>query len=166
MIATSGDAFLVAAASAFLRLDQPPLQAVQVGQHKLGFHDFDVAQRVDRAFHMGDVAVLETAQHVDDGVHFADVGEELVAQTLAFGCAADEARDIDEFQAGGDDLDRLADLRQHVQTRVGHADAADVRLDRAERVIRRLRRGGRGQRVEQGRFADIGQADDAAVETH
>ena len=115
---------------------------------------------------MGDVAVLETAQHVDDGVDFADIGEELVAETLAFRGAADEAGDIDEFQAGRDDLDRLADLRQHVQTRVRHADATDVRLDRAERIIGRLRRGGRGQRVEQGRFADIGQADDAAVETH
>jgi hypothetical protein len=26
-----------------LRLDQPPFQAVQVGQHQLGFHHLDIA---------------------------------------------------------------------------------------------------------------------------
>ena len=53
-------------------------------------------------------------------------------------------------------LDRLADLGEHIQPRIGNADATDIRLDRAERIIRGLCRGSRGQRVEQGRFADIG----------
>src|SRR4029453_3898048 len=48
----------------------------------------------------------------------------------------------------------------------GHQHLADVRLDRAERIVRRLRRRGRGQRVEHRRLADIGQAEDAACETH
>ena len=95
-------------------------------------------------------AVLEAAQDVDDGIDLADVGEELVAEALAFRGAAHQAGDIDEFQAGGDGLDRLADLGQYMKARVGHADAADVRFDGAERVVRRLGRGGGGQRVEQG----------------
>jgi hypothetical protein len=115
---------------------------------------------------MGDVRVLETAQHVDDRVDLADVGEELVAQALPLRRATHQAGDVDEFQRGGDDFDRLADLGEHIQPRIGHADAADVRLDRAERVVRRLRRGGRGQRIEKRRFADIRQPDNAAVETH
>ena len=48
----------------------------------------------------------------------------------------------------------------------GTAHDADVRLDGAERIVRRLRRRGLGQRIEQRRLADIGQADDAAFEAH
>ena len=43
---------------------------------------------------------------------------------------------------------------------VGHADHADVRLDRGERVVRR-EHVVLGQGVEEGRLADVGQADDA-----
>jgi hypothetical protein len=53
-----------------------------------------------------------------------------------------------------------------VEPRIGHRDLADVRLDGAERIVRRLRGRGLRQRVEEGRLADIGQADDAAFEAH
>ena len=56
--------------------------------------------------------------------------------------------------------------RERLQPRIGHRDVADVRLDGAERIIGRLRRGGLGQRVEERRLADVGQADDAAFEAH
>ena len=137
-----GHAFLVAAAGLLLCRQQPFLQAVQVREHQLGLDRFRVTDRVDAALHMGHVPVLEAAQHVDDRVHLADIGQELVAQALALGCAANQAGDVDEFQAGGHDPDRLADFGQCRQARVGHADAPGVRLDGAERVIRRLCRGG------------------------
>jgi hypothetical protein len=44
---------------------------------------------------------------MDDGIDFADIGEELVAETLTLGGATHQAGDIDEFQAGGNDFDRL-----------------------------------------------------------
>ena len=53
-----------------------------------------------------------------------------------------------------------------VEARIRHRHAADIRLDGAERVVRRLRRRGRGQRVEQRGLAHVRQPDDAAVETH
>ena len=55
---------------------------------------------------------------------------------------------------------------QRIEPLVGHADIADIGLDRAERIICRLRRGGLRQRVEEGGLADVGQAHDAAAETH
>ena len=58
---------------------------------------------------MGDVAVLEAAHDVGDGVAFADVGEELVAEPLALRGAAHQAGDVDEGQAGRDDLLRAGD---------------------------------------------------------
>ena len=115
---------------------------------------------------MGDVAILEAAHDMGDGVAFADVGEELVAEAFAFRRTAHEAGDIDEGEARRDDLFRSCDLAERFQPFVRHRDVADVRLDGAERVIRSLRCGGLGQRVEEGRFADIRQPDDTAFEAH
>ena len=127
----------------------PPLHAFEVGQHQLGLDGFGVADRIDRAFDVRDVGVLEAAQNVNDRVHLADVGEELVAQAFALRGAAHQAGDIHELQARRHDLRRLADARQRIEPRIGNGDHADIRLDRAERIIRCLRRRGRGQRVEQ-----------------
>ncbi len=60
----------------------------------------------------------------------------------------------------------LAISRQRVEARIRHRHLADIRLDGAERIIRRLRRRGLRQRVEEGRLADVRQADDAAFEAH
>ena len=115
---------------------------------------------------MGDVGVLKTAQDVDDGIDFADIGQELVAEAFALGRAAHQTGDVDKLKGGGNDLNGFANLGQHAQARVRDADTTDIGFDRAERIIGGLCRGGRSQGIEQGRFADIGQADDAAVEAH
>jgi hypothetical protein len=99
-------------------------------------------------------------------VDLTDGGEELVAEPLAFRGAAHEAGNVDEGEPGRHDLHGLGELRQRIEARIGHRHLAYVRLDGAERIVRRLRRRGRGQRVEERRFADIRQADDAALETH
>ena len=69
-----GGTFPIAAAGLFLQRVDTALQAVEIGEHEFGLHDFGVADGVDAAFDVGHVAVLETAQDVDDGVGFADVG--------------------------------------------------------------------------------------------
>ena len=60
---------------------------------------------------MGDVGIVEAAHHMDDGVDFADGGEKLVAEALAFRRAAHQAGDVDEGDAGRDDLLGLGDAR-------------------------------------------------------
>ena len=157
---------LVAALGLLLERRDALLEAFEIGEHQLGLDRLNVAQRVDAALDMRHVAVLEAAHDMGDRVAFADVGEELIAQPLAFRGAAHEAGDVDEGQARRDDLLGARDAREHVEARIGHRDLADIRLDRAEGVIRRLRRGGLRQRVEQRRFADVRQADDPAFETH
>ena len=79
-------------------------QAVEIGQHQLGLDRLDVGDRIDLALDVGDVAILEAAHHVDDGVDLADGGEKLVAEPLAFRGAAHQPGDIDEGDAGRDDL--------------------------------------------------------------
>ena len=80
--------------------------------------------------------------------------------------AAHQAGDVHEGQPRRHDLDRLGELRQLIEARIGHRDLADIRLDGAERIVRRLRRRRFGERVEERRLADIRQADDAAFEAH
>ena len=139
-----GDAVPVAATRLLLHGGEAALQAVQIGQHELGFHDFGIADGVHAAFHVSDVAILEAAQHVNDGVGFADIGQELVAQSLAAAGATHQAGDVYEFQAGGDGFLRLADRGQDAQPWIGHTYAAYIRLDRAEWVISCLRGGSGG----------------------
>ena len=52
---------------------------------------------VDLAVDVGDVLVAEHPGHLADRGGLADVGEELVAQPLALGRAADDAGDVDEL---------------------------------------------------------------------
>ena len=68
------------------------------------------ATGIDPALDMGHVAVLKAAQHMGDRVHLADIGQELVAQPLALAGAFDEAGDVDEGHARGDDLLAPRDL--------------------------------------------------------
>ncbi len=134
-------------------------------RQKLGLDHLDVGDRVDLAGHVDHVVVLEAAHHVDDGVGLADVGQELVAQAFALAGAGHQARDVDELDDGRHDALGLDDLGQLRQPRIGHFDHADVRLDGAERVVLG-RDAGLGQGVEEGGLADVGQADDAALEAH
>ena len=157
---------LVAALRLLFERVAAALQAVEIGEHQLGLDRLDVGDRIDAALHMGDVAVLETAHHMGDGVDLADVGEELVAEPLAFRGAAHEAGDVDEGEPGRHDLHGFRELCQRIEARIGHRHLADIGLDGAEGIISRLRRRRRGQRIEQGRFTDVRQADDAAFETH
>src|SRR5665213_541639 len=59
-----------------------------------------------------------------------------------------------------------ADFRQGLKPHIRDGDIAHIRLDGAKRIIRRLRSGRLRQRVEERGFADIGQSDDAAFESH
>ena len=138
---------------------------VHISEREFGVDHFDVAQRVDRAGHMNHIVIDEAACDLGDGIGFADVREKLVAETFALGGAGDEAGDVHELHGGRQDLLRFDDLGQGIEARVRYADHADVRVDRAERIVlgRDL---GLGQGVEQGGLADVRQADDAAFDAH
>ncbi len=89
---------LVAALGFFAQAVDAPLQTVEIGQHQFGLDRLDIGDRVDAALDVRDVGILEAAHHVGDGVDLADIGEELVAEPLAFGSAAHQAGDVDEGQ--------------------------------------------------------------------
>jgi len=146
---------LVACLGGLVRLGDPPGEGVQVGQDELHVDDLDVAHGVDGAVDVGDVRVVETSDDVDDGVHLADVPQELVAQALALACAPHEPRDVDELHRRVGHLRGLDDGGDVLEPLVGHLDDPRVGVDRAEGVIGHLGAGA-GQRVEEGRFPDVG----------
>ena len=156
--------FLVRLRGAFGALEHL-LHGVEVRQHQLRVDDLDVVQRVHLARHVRDVVVFEATHEMRDCVRLADVREELVAEALALRRALDEARDVDELHDGGHHFFRLHDRGDRIELRVGHRDDADVRIDRAERIVlgRNLRR---GERVEERRLTDVRQSYDAALDTH
>ena len=102
---------------------------------------------------------------MSDGIGLTNVRQELVTQPLALRRAGHESGDIDELHGRRQDLLRLDDVGKYLQTKIRHGNDADVRLDRAERVVL----GGDlscRQRVKQCRFANVGQADDATGNSH
>jgi hypothetical protein len=137
----------------------------EVGQAELGLDHFDVRDRVDLAGHVDHVLVVEAAHHVHGGVGFADVRQELVAQALAGAGAGHQAGNVDELDDGGHHALGIDDRAQLGEPRIGHFHHAHVGLDGAERIVFRCD-AGLGQRIEKGGFTDVGQADDAALQTH
>ena len=136
---------------------------LQVGKHELRRDDFDVAHGIDASHVVNDIVVVKTANNVHDGVHFANIGQKFVAEPLALGRSRDKSRDVHELDDRGNDNVRLRDFRERRQTFVRHFDDADVRLNRAKRIIRRLGVTGTRQRVEERAFADIRQTDDTCL---
>ena len=155
---------LRAGADFLLQAITPFLQRSEIGQDQLGVDHFDVAHRIDRRADVMDVGVLEAADDLHDRVHLADVAEELVAQAFARARAFHETGDVDELDRGRDDLLRTREFRQDFEPRIGHGDDAEVRIDRAERIVRRLRLARSGDGVEERRFSDIRQADDSSAQ--
>ena len=142
------------------------LQVLEAELHRDGL---DVGDGVDPVLDVDDVRVVEAPRDLDDGVHLADVRQELIAEALALVGAANEARDVDEVDGRGDDPIGVNDGVERREPCIGHGDDADVGLDGAERIVRRLGLGGAAderERVEERRFADVREADDADGKAH
>ena len=84
---------------------------------------------------MDDIGVVKTADHVDNGVHFTDVGQELVAQALAFGCAFYKSCNVHELDNGRSGFFRVIHFSELVQTRVRNRHYAYIWVNGTERII-------------------------------
>ena len=150
-----------------LQARQRLLDGLQVGEDQLGVDRLDVVLRARPRRRRARRSGREGPDDLADRVGLADVREELVAQALALATRRARCRRCrrSDTVAGSDLAAEPKISASIVQARVGHADDADVGLDRGERVVRR-EHVVLGQGVEQGRLADVGQADDADGETH
>ncbi len=112
------------------------------------------------------IVVFEAAQNMGDGIDFPNIGKKLIAEPFAFRSTTHQPSDIDKGETCGNDLRRFCDVGDCIEACVGNRDVTNIGFDGAERIIRRLRRGGLRQRVEERRLADIRQTDNAALKPH
>jgi hypothetical protein len=117
------------------------------------------------AGHVDHVVVFKAAHHIDGGIGLADVGQKLVAQTLAGRRARHQAGNVHKLHHGRHHALGLDDFGQLRHARVGHFDDAHIGLNRAKGVIF-CGNAGLGQGVEQRGFTDVGKAYDATLQTH
>ena len=96
-----------------------------------------------------------------DRVDLAQMAEKLVAEPLPLRGAAHQPGDIDEFELGRHDLRRFREAGADLEALVRHRDPADIGFDRVENGYFVASAAWVAvKRVEQGRLADIRQADD------
>ncbi len=110
---------------------------------------------------MNHVIVLKCPYYLDDSIAGADVAQELIAQAFAFARSGNQAGNVHKGHSCRDDLVGFIQLAKFLQPLVGHRHNTRIRLDGRKRIV-----GGQYiaacQGIEKGRFAYIGQADDAA----
>ncbi|MPM31652.1 hypothetical protein SDC9_78208 [bioreactor metagenome] len=155
----------IAGAGVFEGLVAALFEQFKVGEHQFGQDHFEIVHRIEIAVDVDDIGVLEEPHHVGDGIDAANVAEKLVAEALPLTRALDQSGDIDEFERRRHDPTRFFELRQHLEPGVRHRHDPGIGLDGAERKIRGFRPA-LAQRIEQRRFADVGQTDQSARKTH
>ena len=114
---------------------------------------------------MNNVVVFKATHHIDGGIGFSDMRQKFIAQTFARARTRNQARDIDKFDDGRKCALWHHNLCELLQTGVRHFHDTHIGFDRAKRIVF-SRNTGFGQGVEQGGFANVGQAHDAAFQTH
>ena len=142
--------FLVARLGFFLARLPAFFQGGDVGEDQLRIDDFNVAHRVHTAQFVNDVVIFKTAHHLHDRIGLADIGEELVPQSGTLRSTFHQTGDVHEFNRGRHQFFRSGNFREHRESGIGHGDHADIRVDRAKRIIRGLRLAGAGYGIEQG----------------
>ena len=98
---------------------------------------------------MGNIIILKTAQNVNNRINLADIGQELVAQSLAFGSSLHQTGNIDKFQLCRSHHPRFDNLGQFIQPGIGNGHPSGVRLNRTKGKIGRLRCNGLRQGIKQ-----------------
>ena len=143
----------------FFRLVNAAVEHLNVGENQLKVDCLNVAGRVDGALDVNNVVVFEAAHHMNHRIHLADVGEKLVAEALALRRALHKTRNVHKLDRRRGELFRLVHFCQLIEALVRHGNNAHVRLNGAERVVRRLRPRIR-DRIKKCALADVRQTDD------
>src|SRR5436190_23125308 len=149
-----------AVATALLQPLEAALDEGKIREDELGVEPIDVARRVDRALRMGIVGVVESAHDVEQRVAVAETGKVLGSQVLCSDVALARGGWRGQVHVGHirlDDLFRLEDLGQLVESLVRDLHDADVELHPTEPAGLGV---APGERVEDGRLARSGKTDD------
>jgi hypothetical protein len=99
---------------------------------------------------------------MDDRISAPDISQELITKSFPFAGTLYEAGDVHDLNGRRNHPVWFDQLFQFDQALVRNRNYADIWLDGAKREIRRLRLGA-AQGVEEGRFAYVGESDNACL---
>src|SRR4051812_32560585 len=85
---------------------------------------------------MNDVVVFKTADDMRNGVGLSNVAQELIAKAFAFAGSLNEACDIDKGHRGRNNDLGIDEAVDDFKSGIGNLYNADIRIDRAEWVVR------------------------------
>ena len=85
---------------------------------------------INRAGHVVNICALKAADDLHDSINLADMPKELVAEPFSLARPLHEARYVNEFDGGRNDLLRFGKRGKLFQTFVGYVNDAKVGLDK------------------------------------
>lgn len=71
---------------------------------------------------MNHVAVIKAANNVNDGVYFTDIGQKLIAQSLALAGALYQTGNINELDHCGSDLAGIVHIGKKTETKIRYGN--------------------------------------------
>src|SRR5436190_1688146 len=99
------------------------------------------------------IRIFKAPDHLDDRVDFANMAEELIAQTFPSAGTLDQSRNVNKLNRGWNDFLRMGKLREDIKPRIRNDHDTQIRINRAERIIRCLRLSGPGYGIKEGGLA-------------
>ena len=141
------------------------LHRLQVAKLQLGVDNPLIAHGVDRAVDMGNIIIVKAPQHVDYCIGLANVCQEFISQSLATAGTFHQSGDVNYLHCCGNNLSRMNQLGETIESLVGDSNHAHVGFDSTEREICRLRLSIR-QAVKQGGLAHIRQSHNTTLQCH
>ena len=161
------DRVLVAGLRRPSRRAQAALDGLEVGEREFGVDHVDVGDRIDACPATCTMSSL-TKQRTTCAMASVSrmCARNLLPRPSPFDAPATRPAMSTNSTVVGRIFSGFDDRGERLQPQVRHRHDADVRIDRAERIVR-----GRGvlrlrDRVEERRLAHVGQADDAALDAH
>ncbi len=160
-IAVDGGLFTPAALLAFfVQALQLALDGDQVVEDKFAVHGGQVTPWIDGFLDVGNIFILEAAHDVDKAIHLGKLVEQS-ARNAGLTGAAIQAGDIGVGHLGINRLLGFEHGRKPVDPRIRHVDYGGVDFNFTGGGAGRL--GATGERVEQGSFSGLGEADEFQV---
>ena len=130
------------------------LEVLHIREYKLHVYGFEISCGIDASLDVDNIVVVEAAQNMDHRIDIADMRKKFISESFAFGCAAHQPRNIDEFyNRRGIQFGRIH-FGKSIEPLIGNRDDSHVRFYGAERVIRRLCSGAR-KRIEKRTFSYV-----------
>ena len=105
---------------------------------------------------MNNIRIIKAADNVQDCINLTDIGQELIAQPLTFGCAFDQTCNIDKLDHSRSHLLGMIEISEKLQSLVRYGYNTYIRIDRTERIVGRLCTS-LCQGIKKGTFADVWQ---------